>query len=204
MHVVRGHGHFAQRFAIPPNANIDAAGSSVVAGPPASNVAIKYNDIEDSRFTGIRVDGDVFGCCFPTGPTNITVAHNHVARAGTLFPQDGIILNRTNSDTVLDNLVEASSRDGVAVRNSNSNVVSGNHSESNGRDGIRSRGTSSGNMFEGNHMTANAEHDATVAAFQLMAATGGLNAATLALDVKLYDPLEHYKRDASAWVGLGP
>jgi len=59
-------------------------------------------------------------------------------------------------------------------------------------------------LLSGQIGLANAEHDATVAAFQLMAATGGLNAATLALDVKLYDPLEHYKRDASAWAGVGP
>ena len=28
------------------------------------------------------------------------------------------------------------------------------------RDGIRNRGTSSGNRFDGNHMSGNAEHDA--------------------------------------------
>jgi parallel beta-helix repeat protein len=136
-------------------------GNAIEATSPASNVVINYNDIEDSRFTGIRVDGDPFGCCFfPTGPTNITVAHNHVSGAGTLFPQDGIALNRTSSDTVLDNLVEGSSRNGIGVRNSNDNLVSGNHADGNGRDGIRNRGTSSGNTFEGNHMSGNAEHDA--------------------------------------------
>ncbi len=136
-------------------------GNAIEAASPASDVLIAYNDVENSRFSGIRVDGNPFGCCvFPTGPTNITVAHNHVTGAGTLFPQDGIVLNRTSSDTVLDNLVEGSSRDGIGVRNSNGNLVSGNHAEGNGRDGIRNRGTSSGNTFEGNHMSGNAEHDA--------------------------------------------
>src|SRR5205085_5912689 len=99
-------------------------------------------------------------CFFPTGPTNITVAHNHVTRAGTLLPQDGIQLNRTTNDTVLDNLVERSSRDGIGVRNSDGNLVSGNQSDGNARDGIRNRGTSSANTYAGNHMRGNAEHDA--------------------------------------------
>ena len=81
-------------------------GNAVAAYAPASDVLIAHNVVEDSSFTGIRVDGDPFGCCFfPTGPTNITVAHNHVTGAGVLFPQDGIALNRTSHDTVRDNLV---------------------------------------------------------------------------------------------------
>lgn len=131
-------------------------GNAVGAFAPASNVTIMHNEVEDSIFVGIRVDGDSFGCCFfPTGPTSITVAHNHVAGAA-----DGILLNRTSNDTVLDNLVEGSRRDGIGVRNSNDNVVSGNHSDGNARDGIRNRGTSSGNTYAGNHMSGNAEHDA--------------------------------------------
>ena len=136
-------------------------GNAVAAYAPASDVLIAHNVVEDSSFTGIRVDGDPFGCCFfPTGPTNITVAHNHVTGAGVLFPQDGIALNRTSHNTVRDNLVEGSTRDGIGVRNSNDNVVSGNDADRNGRDGIRSRGTSSRNLFEGNHMSGNTEHDA--------------------------------------------
>jgi parallel beta-helix repeat protein len=136
-------------------------GNAIAAFSPASNVAIYNNDVTDSRFTGIVINGNAFGCCFfPTGPTNITVAHNHVSGAGTLFPQDGIVLNRTSNDTILDNLVEGSSRDGIGVRNSNDNVISGNHADGNARDGIRNRGTSSGNTFQGNHMSGNAEHDA--------------------------------------------
>ena len=49
----------------------------------------------------------------------------------------------------------------------------------------------------------NAKRDATVAAFQLLAATGQLTASSLALDVQLYDPLAHYRKDSSAWFGLG-
>jgi outer membrane protein len=50
----------------------------------------------------------------------------------------------------------------------------------------------------------NAQHDTTVAAFQLLASTGQLTAKSLALETPLYDPLKHYNRDASAWFGLGP
>jgi outer membrane protein len=49
-----------------------------------------------------------------------------------------------------------------------------------------------------------AQHDTTVAAFQLLASTGQLTAKSLSLDAPLYDPLKHYNRDASAWVGLDP
>jgi outer membrane protein len=48
----------------------------------------------------------------------------------------------------------------------------------------------------------NARHDATVLAYQLLAAAGDLTAISLALDVKLYDPTEHYNRAANAWFGL--
>ena len=47
------------------------------------------------------------------------------------------------------------------------------------------------------------EHDATVAAFQLLAATGQLNARFLTLDVPLYDPAVHYNEDSSRWIGVG-
>jgi outer membrane protein len=59
-------------------------------------------------------------------------------------------------------------------------------------------------LLSGEVGLANAQHDATVAAFQLLASTGQLTARSLALDVELYDPLKHYNRDAAAWIGLDP
>jgi outer membrane protein TolC len=59
-------------------------------------------------------------------------------------------------------------------------------------------------LLSGEIGLANAQHDATVAAFQLLASTGQLTARSLALDVELYDPLKHYHRDAAAWIGLDP
>ncbi len=59
-------------------------------------------------------------------------------------------------------------------------------------------------LLSGQIGLANAQHDATVAAFQLLASTGQLTAKSLALNAPLYDPLKHYNRDASAWVGLDP
>ncbi len=50
---------------------------------------------------------------------------------------------------------------------------------------------------------ASARHDAVVAAYRLLWATGQLNARTLALPVTYYDPVEHYDEDAGAWFGLG-
>ncbi|MBU6299513.1 MAG: TolC family protein [Alphaproteobacteria bacterium] len=47
------------------------------------------------------------------------------------------------------------------------------------------------------------ERDATVAAFQVLAAAGMLTAKALGLKVKPYDPLEHYDRDATRWIGFG-
>lgn len=62
-------------------------GNAVGAFAPASNVTIMHNDVEDSIFGGIRVDGDSFGCCFfPTGRASITVAHNDVAGGGRRHP----------------------------------------------------------------------------------------------------------------------
>lgn len=49
---------------------------------------------------------------------------------------------------------------------------------------------------------ATANHDAAVAAFQLLNATGTMGAADLGLDVKLYNPLEHYDAHSAAWIGL--
>ena len=48
-----------------------------------------------------------------------------------------------------------------------------------------------------------AKRDASVAAYQLLSAMGSLTARDLALNVKSYDPLEHYDDDATRWFGLG-
>jgi outer membrane protein len=58
-------------------------------------------------------------------------------------------------------------------------------------------------LLSGQIGLVNAQHDATVAAYQLLAASGLLTARSLALDVKLYDPLQHYNSDGRAWFGLG-
>jgi outer membrane protein len=59
-------------------------------------------------------------------------------------------------------------------------------------------------LLSGEIGLVSAQHDATVAAFQLLAASGQLTVRALALEVKLYDPQVHYNSDASAWFGLGP
>jgi TolC family type I secretion outer membrane protein len=59
-------------------------------------------------------------------------------------------------------------------------------------------------LLSGQIGLANAQHDANVAAYQLLSSTGQLTARSLALDVKLYDPLEHYNKDSAAWAGLTP
>ncbi len=45
--------------------------------------------------------------------------------------------------------------------------------------------------------------DATVAAFQVLAASGMLTAKSLGLKVTLYDPVVHYESDAARWIGFG-
>jgi outer membrane protein len=45
--------------------------------------------------------------------------------------------------------------------------------------------------------------DATVAAFQVLAASGLLTAKSLGLKVTIYDPLAHYDDNATRWVGFG-
>jgi outer membrane protein len=47
------------------------------------------------------------------------------------------------------------------------------------------------------------QRNAVVAGYQVRAASGTLTAQSLGLKVKLYDPLDHYNDDASAWVGFG-
>ena len=48
-----------------------------------------------------------------------------------------------------------------------------------------------------------AQRNAAIAAYQLLAAEGGLTANNLGLAVTIYDPLEHYDSDAGRWIGLG-
>lgn len=48
-----------------------------------------------------------------------------------------------------------------------------------------------------------AEHDAVVAAYQIMVAVGKLTAAELKLPVNLYDPQKHYDSVAGKWIGIG-
>jgi outer membrane protein len=45
--------------------------------------------------------------------------------------------------------------------------------------------------------------DATVAAFQVLAASGLLTAKSLGLKVAIYDPLAHYEDNAARWIGFG-
>jgi len=45
--------------------------------------------------------------------------------------------------------------------------------------------------------------NAYVAAYQLLAALGGLTAQALGLPVTIYDPVEHYDDVSGAWIGLG-
>jgi len=45
--------------------------------------------------------------------------------------------------------------------------------------------------------------DATVAAFQVLAASGLLTAKSLGLKVTIYDPLAHYDDNAARWIGFG-
>ena len=47
-----------------------------------------------------------------------------------------------------------------------------------------------------------AKHNAEVAAYNLLAATGQLTAKNLGLAVKLYDPKDHYDDDSNAWFGF--
>ena len=47
------------------------------------------------------------------------------------------------------------------------------------------------------------ERNATVAAFQVLAASGNLTAGALGLKVKFYNPLDHYDRNATSWLGFG-
>jgi outer membrane protein len=47
------------------------------------------------------------------------------------------------------------------------------------------------------------QSNAFIAAYQLLSAIGSLTANDLALNVKQYDPLEHYDNDASRWFGFG-
>ena len=47
-----------------------------------------------------------------------------------------------------------------------------------------------------------AQHDKVVAAYTLLAAIGGLDAVTLKLRVRIYNPAEHYELVKDKWFGL--
>lgn len=49
---------------------------------------------------------------------------------------------------------------------------------------------------------SNSRHDAVVAAYRILSATGQLTAQALGLKVQLYDPGRHYRDNANAWFGL--
>jgi outer membrane protein len=50
---------------------------------------------------------------------------------------------------------------------------------------------------------ADVRHQYLISSFDLIVAMGGLTARSFNLPLKLYDPEEHYKRDAARWVGFG-
>lgn len=64
------------------------------------------------------------------------------------------------SNVVRFNHATGNQSDGIALENADSNTIELNHSNDNGRDGIRADALANGNLFDRNHMRANAEHDA--------------------------------------------
>ena len=49
----------------------------------------------------------------------------------------------------------------------------------------------------------NAVHDRMIAAYRMIAATGGLTANALRLKASIYNPKDHYNDTAGRWFGLG-
>lgn len=58
------------------------------------------------------------------------------------------------------------------------------------------------NLLDARVSQATAQHDRVIAAYQLLAAAGKLDAATLGLAVKIYDPTDHYDLVKDKWFGL--
>ena len=58
-------------------------------------------------------------------------------------------------------------------------------------------------LFSAEVALVSARHDREIAAYKLLSATGQLNARALGLNVKLYNPRDHYEDAAGAWFGLG-
>ena len=48
------------------------------------------------------------------------------------------------------------------------------------------------------------QRDRVISTYNLLAAIGGLSAPTLALDVPLYEPTDHYDRVKHQWIGVNP
>ena len=48
----------------------------------------------------------------------------------------------------------------------------------------------------------NAQHDRVIAAYTLLSSIGKLDATTIGLNVKAYDPTDHYKKVRDKWGGL--
>ena len=141
---------------------ISRVGEGVAVFPPASQISVERNSMADNRLYSVAIDADPFGCCsYPSGPTNVVVAHNSILRSGSLGRRDGILLYATSGQTVVDNEIRDSYKDGISIRQGSSgNLIAGNHVEGSGRDGIRNRDTSSGNTYRDNHLMHNGEHDA--------------------------------------------
>ena len=58
-------------------------------------------------------------------------------------------------------------------------------------------------LFEAEVDLALADEARVVAAYRLLAATGGLTAERLGLDVSIYDPDTYYSEVRGLWIGLG-
>ena len=63
--------------------------------------------------------------------------------------------------------------------------------------------TSAQNLLTAQVNLVRAQHDRTVASYQLRSSVGQLTAASMKLPVAVYDPTVHYNEVRNSWVGLG-
>ncbi|MGH3371921.1 MAG: right-handed parallel beta-helix repeat-containing protein [Nocardioidaceae bacterium] len=133
-----------------------ASARGVWVGGGNVGLEVVHNRVHDSVANGILVNARAPEPMVPN--VALDVSHNDIRHSAA----SGLVVSfaSANDSVFSRNRLTANGNDGVFFAGNRGNLVEHNRGVGNGADGIRSLPGASGNVFAGNHLRDNAEHDA--------------------------------------------
>jgi parallel beta-helix repeat protein len=133
-----------------------ASARGVWVGGGNVGLEVVHNRVHDSVANGILLNARASQPMVPN--VGVDVSLNDIRRSAA----SGLVVSfaSANDSVFSRNRLTANGNDGIFFAGNRDNLIERNHAVGNGADGIRSLRGASGNVFAGNHLRDNAEHDA--------------------------------------------